>query len=56
MEAAARHVNATARTPVIFRGAMPAGAEVLYQTSNQSRFALTYFEDDRTAPVPPAPR
>jgi hypothetical protein len=34
------------------RRAMPAGAEVLYQASNQSRFALTYLEDDRTAPVP----
>jgi hypothetical protein len=43
-------------SPAVVRGAMPAGAEVLYQTSNQSRFALTYFEDDRTAPVPPAPR
>jgi hypothetical protein len=34
------------------RRAMPAGAEILYQASNQSRFALTYLDDDRTAPVP----
>lgn len=45
-----------APTPATVRGAMPAGAEVIYQTSNQSRFALTYFDDDRTAPVPLAPR
>lgn len=33
--------------------AIPAGAEVLYQASNQSQFALTYLQDQRTAPAAP---